>query len=213
MNNPRLIVFDWDQTLWNSWDLHLQCMWHAADALGLPRPSAEIIAPRYSMPFIDHVTSLFQDDTETVLEIYMEFYVSRMTDLGHLYEGIADAVTSLKRQGYSLAVFSDKRRAYGEPEAEYCGLVSLFDTVLFREEGRPHKPDPQGLHQILASLGVPVQDALVVGDSHVDMECARNAGVTSAAALWGSVNRQATLDQQPDYIWNTVEDMESALLT
>ena len=212
MVRHSLIVFDWDQTLWNSWDLHLQGLWYAADRLGLPRPSASVIAGCYSVPLDEHVRGLFQQDREKVTALYIESYHLRVKELAHLYDGVVEVLAALRRDGYSLAVFSDKRTAYGHSEVELAGIAPLFDFVLFRRDGRAYKPDPEGLRQVLESLSVPEEQALVVGDSHVDMACAHSAGVASAAALWGSVDRQATLDQGPDYAWHTLGEMEAALI-
>ncbi len=211
MVKPSLIVFDWDLTLWNSWELHIQGLWHVADHLGLPRPLAEAVAPRYSVPFADHVAGVFPGQLEAAMACYLEFYDSRVRELGYLYDGVAEALGALRAHGYSLALLSDKRRVYGESEVELSGLGWAFDMVLFLKDGRPYKPDPEGLERVLRSLDTPREQALLVGDSHVDIACAQRAGVACAAALWGSVNREATLSWGPDYVWNTVAEMGAAL--
>ena len=208
-----LIVFDWDQTLWNSWDLHVAGVWHAADLLGLPRTPVAEIAPHYSMPIIRHIGEMFPDHAQAVHDIYQEFYKARMFELGHLYEGVSDALARLKGLGYTLAVMSDKRARYGAQEAANSNVAKLFDSLHFREENGIYKPDPRRLQVILDELAVPSREALVVGDSHVDVECARNAGASSAAALWGSVNPDATLSQRPNYVWKSVKVMLEALET
>ena len=211
MRKYSLIVFDWDQTLWDGWELHLQGFWHTADALGLPRPSAEAIAALCSSPLSEQIEGLFQEKLESVLEVFRDFYARWMMELGRPYEGAAEAVGRLKEQGYRLAVLSDKRRSYGWAEAEQSGLAALFDGMHFREEWMRYKPHPERLQRILQEQGVSGQEALYVGDSHVDVACARNAGLAGAAALWGSVNHTATLAQQPRYVWNTLGEMEAAL--
>ena len=213
MNKYRLIVFDWDQTLWNSWDLHVAGIWHAADSLGLPRPPADEITPHYSMPILYHIREMFSDNAQAVHDIYQEFYRARMMELGHLYDGVLEAAACLKGRGYMLAVMSDKRRRYGEREASESGISELFDSLHFREEDGLYKPNPERLRVILDKLAVPARETLVVGDSHVDVECAHNAGARSAAALWGSVNPTAALEQKPLYAWKSVEEMLEALDT
>ena len=207
MQKYRLIVFDWDQTLWNSWDLHVAGVWHAADTLGLSRPPVEEISPHYSMPIINHIGEMFPDDAQAVYDLYQEFYRQEMFKLGHLYEGVSDALTRLKGRGYTLAVMSDKRARYGAQEAEDGNVAGLFESLHFREETGVYKPDARRLQVILDKLGIPARETLVVGDSHVDIECAHNAGASSAAALWGSVNPKAALEQKPRYVWNSVAEM------
>ena len=210
MNKYKLIVFDWDQTLWNSWDLHVTGVWHAADSLGLPRPPVEEIAPHYSMPIINHIGEMFPENTQDVYDLYQEFYRAQMFKLGHLYDGVFEALFWMKGRGFTLAVMSDKRGRYGAQEAADSKVTELFDSLHFREEDGIYKPDARRLQVILDELGVPAVETLVVGDSHVDIECAHNAGATGAAALWGSVNSKATLEQKPKYVWNSVSEMLEA---
>ena len=211
MSKYSLIVFDWDQTLWNSWDLHVAGVWEAADQLGLPRPPVEEIAPHYSMPIIHHIREMFPDNAQNVHDIYQEFYTAHMMSLGHLYDGVIEAISSLKGRGYVLAVMSDKRARYGGREASESGMAELFDSIHFREEDGIYKPNPKRLQMILDQLAVPPQETLVVGDSHVDIECAHNAGATGGAALWGSVNPEATLGQKPRHVWKSVDEMLETL--
>ena len=207
MDKYKLIVFDWDQTLWNSWELHVAGVWHAADLLGLPRPTEREIAPHYSMPIINHIGEMFPDNTQDVYDAYQEFYRAHMMSLGHLYRGVLEAVASLKGMGYILAVMSDKRGRYGGQEASESGIAEMFGTIHFREEDGIYKPNPKRLQVILDEVAISPYETLVVGDSHVDIACAHNAGASGAAALWGSVNTKAVLEQKPDYVWNSVEEM------
>lgn len=213
MDKYKLIVFDWDQTLWNSWDLHVAGVWHAADLLGLSRPTEREIAPHYSMPIINHIGAMFPDNTQDVYDAYQEFYRVHMMSLGHLYKGVLEAVRFLKDMGYMLAVMSDKRGRYGGQEAWESGIGELFDSIHFREEDGIYKPNPKRLQVILDEMAIAPHETLVVGDSHVDIACAHNAGASSAAALWASVNTKATMEQEPDYVWNSVDEMFEAFET
>ena len=213
MTRRGVVVFDWDLTLWNGWDLHIQGVGHVADRLGLPTPSPQAVADGYSYygPFDDNLASLFRHEPEEVIAYFMEYYHARLRELGHLYDGVPKVLANLKEDGYSLAVLSDKRRVYGEPEMELTGIGPNFDLVRFMENGMPYKPDPEGLEWVLERSSVTKDQALFVGDSPVDMECARRAGVKCAAALWGTVSREATLSQGPDYVWHTLSEMAAAL--
>ena len=56
----------------------------------------------------------------------------------------------------------------------------------------------------METLAVKKEEVLYVGDSYVDVQCAKKAGVTSGAALWGCVNVEAVLDEGPDLVVNSV---------
>ena len=59
---------------------------------------------------------------------------------------------------------------------------------------------------MLGQLGVATGEALYIGDSRVDVLCARRAGVASAAALWGARDAEGLLDAGPDLVWREPQD-------
>jgi len=203
----KAAVFDWDLTLWNSWDLHLQLMQSTADALGLPQPSASQVAQQYHRPFFQHLTWFFGDDEQRVVDTYMGYYHQRVNPVGHLYPGVMETLEALKHRGYKIAVFSDKRKHFGELEVEQAGLGHLLDYTLFLVDGRPYKPNPFGLLHVLEALGTPKDQAVYVGDGSHDLECARRAGIASGAALWGALDREDLLNGHPDLSWETVDQV------
>ena len=207
----KLIAFDWDQTLWNSWDVHVKAAQHAADMVGLPTPSEGWIASTFSVPFARHLKMLFPQDTQEATRAYMEFYHSRIKEMGRLFEGVPEMLETLKRRGYMVALLSDKREVYGRQELKATGIADFFDCVLFLSDGRAYKPHPEGLLQVIDSLSVGKEEALYVGDSYVDVQCAQRTGASSAAALWGSANAEALLKEEPDYVWHSGPEVLTAL--
>lgn len=103
------------------------------------------------------------------------------------------------------------RDSFRRLEPGQSGVADLLDYALFLVDGRPYKPDPQGLGQIIAAMGVTPEDALYVGDRPQDVECAHRAGAKSGAALWGSLDRKAVLELGPHYRWDRVNHVLDAL--
>ena len=209
----RAIVFDWDLTLWDSWGIHLAAVAHVAEALDLPLPSKEVIAATYSSPFDRYLEGIFRQRTEAAVRCYLDFYSSNICKLGHLYDGIKGMLEVLKERGYRLALFSDKRLLYGQPELEQSGVSTLLDLALSNTEAWAFKPNPHGLRRIMETLAIGKGEVLYVGDSATDIQCAQQAGVKSAAALWASLNKEAVLREGPDYVWYKVEEVQSALIS
>jgi HAD superfamily hydrolase (TIGR01509 family) len=207
----KAIVFDWDLTLWNSWDIHVWLLHQTADALGLSRPHPTLIAQEFHRPFFEHLAWFLGNDHEKIIDIYIGLYRESVAEKAHLYPGIAETLQTLKERGYRLAIFSDKRHAFGEAELEQAGAKSLLDRTLFLHDGRPYKPDPAGLREVMEALEVSPEETLYVGDSHQDIDCAHRAGVRSAAALWGSVNREQVLARRPHYQLETVGEFAATL--
>ena len=207
----KAIIFDWDLTLWNSWDTHLHLLRQTADALGVSRPENAEVSDRYSMPFLQHLEWFFPGDQQRVMDTYMDFYRRIVSHMPNLYPGVVETLSRLKESGYRLAVFSDKRQAFGDAELAQTGIGGLIDYSLFLVDGRPYKPDPQGLLHVLDVLEVTPDQALYVGDTGDDMECAHRAGVSSGAALWGALNREKILAVRPGFRWESPDQLLDSL--
>lgn len=205
------VIFDWDLTLWNSWDVHLDLMERTADALGYPRPATADLGKEYSRPFFEHLTWFFPGDQEKVVVTYMDLYQAAVWQENRLYSGVLELLRQLKIDGYRTGVLSDKRQVFGAPELEFSGLGSLVDQALFFSDGMAPKPDPSGLQELMRLFGAAPGRCIFVGDSYRDIECARRAGVRSGAALWASVEPERVLALEPEFRWKRVEDVSLAL--
>ena len=203
----KAVVFDWDLTLWNSWDIHLNLMDQTADALGHPRPDRVDLGKEYSRPFLQHLAWFFPGDQKRVEETYMGFYHAAVWREPRLYPGIPELLKRLRETGYRTAILSDKREVFGVPEYEFSNIGDVVDRALFFADGMAPKPDPTGLQDLMRSLEVSPNETLFVGDSRRDIECAQRAGVWSGAALWASVEPDLVLALKPDFQWEKVDDV------
>jgi phosphoglycolate phosphatase len=197
----KAVVFDWDLTLWNSWDIHVWIMQRTADTLGLPRPGLAAIAQQFSRPFLEHLAWFFGKEKKGLADTYVELYQDTVSHMANLYPEIEETLRALKTHGFRLAVFSDKRTSFGLSELDRTDIGQFLDYTLFLVEGRPYKPDPLGLREVMAALDVTGDETLYVGDSRQDVECAYRAGAKSGAALWGAVDREKVMACRPHYSW------------
>ena len=101
------------------------------------------------------------------------------------YDGIPGLLDDLAARGLGLAVLSNKPDAFTRLcAAEYLARWP-FRAVVGQRAGVPRKPDPAGALEIAERLGVPVERFLYVGDTAVDMETARRAGMYPVGVAWG----------------------------
>ena len=207
----KAVVFDWDLTLWNSWDIHLALMEQIADELAYPRPVPSDVGREYSKPFLQHLARFFPGDQEKVIATYMGFYHAAVWQERRLYPGVPELLKQLKENGYRTAVLSDKRQVFGVPEFEYSGIGDSIDQALFFGDGMVPKPDPSSLEGLMHTLEVAPRECLLVGDSHRDIECAQRAGAWSGAALWASVEPELVLALKPEFRWERVGDIGTTL--
>ena len=201
----RAVIFDWDLTLWNSWDIHLSLMERTAADLGVAPPSPAAIAAEFHRPFLQHLLWFLGSRPDAAAEIpgieaaYLRHYYRMSGHRNYLYPGVASLLRVLQRRGIRIGVLSDKRSEFGLPELAQSGLASLVDYADFKTDARPYKPHPAGLRRSLDALEVAAGDAVYVGDAPQDITCAQDAGTWAAAALWAAIDRAAVLELQPDY--------------
>lgn len=101
------------------------------------------------------------------------------------YAGMIDALTALRKRGAKLGIVTARTRLQYEAGFQPLGLEQYFDTVVCADEVQNPKPAPDELFECLRRLGGTAEQAVYIGDSRYDMQCAKAAGVTAALALWG----------------------------
>ncbi len=110
-----------------------------------------------------------------------------------VYEGILELLESLASEGYPLAVLSNKPHSFTVEIVALLFPTVRFEAVLGQRDGIPHKPDPTGALEISQLLGRQPQECLVIGDSTMDLQTARNAGMRAIAVTWGFHDRERLL--------------------
>lgn len=130
---------------------------------------------------------------ESMLRCFAKDYAVSW-QLGTLpYEGITDLLADLRARGFPLAVLSNKPHNFATEIVAKLFPEHTFAAVLGNREGLPHKPDPAGALEIAATLGIVPQNCILIGDSTMDLETARRAGMASIAVTWGYHDRERLL--------------------
>ncbi len=106
------------------------------------------------------------------------------------YAGISELLATLQARGYPLAVLSNKPHPFTLTIVSQVFPEIDFKVVLGQLAGIPHKPDPAGAFEIANLLSLLPAECTVIGDSTMDIETARNAGMRSVAVTWGFHDRE-----------------------
>jgi HAD superfamily hydrolase (TIGR01549 family) len=109
----------------------------------------------------------------------------RSLDLAAVFPGIRRLLQSLTARGTSLGVITGKDRARTLEVLNYFSLTRYFSTMVCGDDPFPGKPRPEGLTWMLAQMAVGPECAALVGDSPLDIACARSAGVFAVGVGWG----------------------------
>ncbi len=101
------------------------------------------------------------------------------------YPGITELLESLQATDFPLAVLSNKPHPFTTTIVETIFPHIHFKSILGQQPGIAHKPDPAGALKIAEILSRKPADCIFSGDSTVDLETARNAGMRAIAVTWG----------------------------
>ena len=129
-------------------------------------------------------------DFEATFATFRQHYMQHSLDTTKPYEGIPETLAALKAKGCRLAVVSNKMMAATQ---ELC-LHFFPDTIEVaigehEAEGIRKKPAPDTVFAALEQLGLGKEGAVYVGDSDVDIQTAKNAGLPCISVLWGFRDR------------------------
>ncbi|MBN9672977.1 phosphoglycolate phosphatase [Roseibium aggregatum] len=117
-------------------------------------------------------------DHPRLVAAFLEDYLAHSTDLTGPYPGVVEVLAELKQSGFVLGVCTNKPHRPAEKILEDLGLAAFFDGLIGGDTLKTRKPEPDGLLLLKDSLGGgPI---VYVGDSEVDAETSRRAGIPFA---------------------------------
>ena len=123
-------------------------------------------------------------DSPGALGRFLEIYDARLLQSTVVYPGVREVVESARRSART-AVLTNKPLRHTERLLDGLGIRQLFDDVVGGDGPHPRKPSPDGLRALIAAAGATGATTLMVGDSVVDFETARNAGTQCCLVAWG----------------------------
>jgi phosphoglycolate phosphatase len=126
-----------------------------------------------------------QDLADSVLKGQAAHYSKHFCDNSAPYPGTSDLLMRLKAAQLKLAVLSNKPDLYTRTLTHKLFLDNTFDLIQGHKDGVPLKPDPTSLLEMLSRLNVTPDQAMYIGDSGVDIQTGKRAGVFTVGVAWG----------------------------
>ena len=123
------------------------------------------------------------EEREQALKFFLAHYEEHKLDSTCAYPGVTEALEQLA--AFPMAILTNKPVRVSVRILEGLGLAKYFRAVYGGNSFRTKKPDPLGAHTILREFGASPAEAMLIGDSEVDVETARNAGTLAAAVNYG----------------------------
>ncbi|WRS26245.1 HAD family hydrolase [Oscillospiraceae bacterium MB08-C2-2] len=210
----KLAVFDLDGTLLNTLtDLAVACnyaLFQARFPVHMEQAYKHFVGNGVFNLIKNIVPADYREDKELLERVkayFDDYYTKHSKDYTAPYDGVKSMLRSLNTQGVKVAVLSNKAHQFtvGLVENYFPGLV---DVVYGQRNEYPKKPDPTVVFDIMKELGATAEETIYIGDSGVDMQTAKNAGLTAVGVLWGFRDADELLGSGADIL---VEDIEALL--
>jgi phosphoglycolate phosphatase len=174
----KLVIFDWDGTIMNSVTKIVNCVRSSALALALEPPTDEAISSIIGLSLEKAMAVLFprhQSQHQALILLYKRNYQTDSTPTP-LFCGVEPTLQALKQQGTLLAIATGKGRNGLERVLQSTGIGHYFSATRTSDEALS-KPSPDMLYQLLEELAISVDEALMIGDTEIDMAMAKTAGM------------------------------------
>ncbi len=201
------VLFDLDGTLIDSAELIMTAFEATVQANLHQTIDRTAILGMWSRPIRERFRALAPDRDEVLAQDYLRRYLALHDRYARLFPGVADVLEALRVRGYAMGIVTSKRRATTEAAVSGFHLDRWCTVIITDEDVTRHKPDPEPVRAAASQLGVSVAEALMVGDSPLDIAAGHRAGAGTAAALWGTVEASPLLAEAPDHRLARPEDL------
>lgn len=206
------VMFDFDGVIIDSGADIAHAVQHTLDLFNRPVLSKDEI-----ISYVGHgaevlIRRSFKDCPEELIKealpVYKQYYLENALIETMLYEHVHDTLEILKGQkGKKVALVTNKPENIARRILEGLNIGKYFDLVLGPESVKKMKPDPEGIMKVLATFGIEAEKAVMVGDSHTDIEAGRSAGILTCGVTYGLGNTDELIKSSPDFLINDMASL------
>lgn len=215
---PRAVIFDLDGTLLYTLENLYESTNFALRAFGFKERSMEEIRSfvgngvrvlmKRALPAVDFCDAEF----ERCLAMFKEHYAGTMYEKTRPYDGVVEVLEALKKSGVKRAVVSNKFDTAVKALCEKY-FKDLLITSVGESETIRKKPAPDGVFKVIKDLECEPCECVYIGDSEVDLETAKNAGVECISVDWGYKDEEFLLAHGAKKIAHTPAELLDIILS
>ena len=217
MSGFKVVIFDYDGTLFDTRPAIVHCIQRAFAACDRPIPALQDIAGtvRTGLPLqetffiLDKNLSTERAALNEIVGTYRKIYLDEGAPLAKPFVGVRDALQDIHARGTKCVVVSNKGIAAIRQSLDQSQLGSFVDLVFGDEPGLPKKPDPAIVVDHILPRYAPLQreQILVVGDTEIDILLAKRAGIACCWASYGYGETERCRQLEPEHEISSIEQL------
>jgi phosphoglycolate phosphatase len=195
---PRALLFDWDNTLVDTWDTIHHALVVTFTAMGREPWTLAETKLKVARSLRDAFPVLFGDRWEEARKLYLDSFVAVHLERLTAMDGAAAMLEALAADGFYLGVVSNKTGNILRREADHLGWTRHFQRLVGAGDAALDKPHAAPVLLSLDASGIDIREAWYVGDTALDMECAGNAGCLGVLLGGRPIEEESFAEFPPD---------------
>lgn len=209
MYSVDLIIFDFDGTLADTREDLAASANYALRELHLPELPGEVI-----ISFVgEGITPLLErllgpnhlHRLEEAITLYTTHHRDHLLDRTRLYPGVPEVLEHFRSK--KKAIISNKSYEFTARVAEGLGIADHFELILGGDSTPNRKPHPGPVEKVLEALGVERNRTAIVGDSPLDVQAGKRAGLFTIAVTYGFRPREELIQADPDLLLDDIREL------
>ncbi len=204
----KAVLIDFDGTLGNTNEIIFKSFQHTWRTFTGSEIDVEEVKSFFGEPFEVSVRRLFgEKNIREATDVYRAFQNSRVPELVNTFPGMKELVLRLKESGYKVALVTSRVRKSAYSFLKKFEIFECFDLIVTYNDIIRYKPDPQSIELCLEAFGLQPEEAVMIGDSSFDIECAGNAGCRSVLVDWSVLSPEERASLKPDFIAESADEI------
>lgn len=176
---PTAIIFDWDNTLVDTWPIIHRALHETFVEMGLEPWSVEKVKANVRKSMRDSFPEVFGPNWEEAAKRYQAHYRSRNLESLQSLSGAQSLLEHIAKRGVPMFVVSNKKGPNLRDEANALGWTHFFKRLTGADDASKDKPYKEPVLLAFDGFGIALDERVwFVGDSDIDLECAKNVGAT-----------------------------------
>ncbi|MCS7459248.1 pyrophosphatase PpaX [Paenibacillus doosanensis] len=202
------ILFDLDGTIVDTNELIIQSFLHTFEGVTKEPVTRDHIIPNMGRPLVEQMRFFSgRDAVDDLVQKYRKYNIENHDRLVKEFPHVKETLGVLHKAGIKLGVVTSKVGVTTEMGLKLTGMYDYFSAIVTVDDVERPKPDPEGIRKALRALGSDPAGALMVGDSHYDIEAAHNAGIPSVGVAWSMKGVEYLRNYRPTYIIDDIREL------
>ncbi|MHB1207175.1 MAG: HAD family hydrolase [Rhodospirillaceae bacterium] len=177
---PKALLFDWDNTLVDTWPCIGRATNITREAFGLTPWTTAEMRLHIAGSLRDTFPKIYGERWEEARDTYLKAFAAIHLDMLQALSDAERLLRAARGAGIYMGVVSNKTGSYLRAEATHLGWASLFGRLVGAQDAERDKPDPAPVHLALDGSGItPGPEVWFIGDAPIDAACGKAAGCTT----------------------------------